>query len=135
PPVEQLQQPNELDMPPPPGSEPQESKEKKDADGEGEKKTTRERAILAVEDSGEDSSDGEDMESPPEDVLVFSAREMLRKKDFAQFTSEEIAEARRIIDTMTWRLGTRKTRRREKAVHGEFIDYRRTLRHSLKHGG
>jgi uncharacterized protein with von Willebrand factor type A (vWA) domain len=36
---------------------------------------------------------------------------------------------------MSWRLGTRKTRRREKAPHGELIDYRRTLRHSLKHGG
>jgi uncharacterized protein with von Willebrand factor type A (vWA) domain len=36
---------------------------------------------------------------------------------------------------MDWRLGTRQTRRRERATHGEFIDYRATLRRSLRHGG
>ena len=55
---------------------------------------------------------------------------MLRKKDFSQFTPEEIAEARRMIAKMDWRLGTRKTRRRERAANGEFIDYRATLRRS-----
>ncbi|HEU0113327.1 MAG TPA: VWA domain-containing protein, partial [Thermomicrobiales bacterium] len=58
-----------------------------------------------------------------------------RKKDFTQCTPDEIAEARRIIEGMDWRLGTRRTRRRVKATHGDLIDRRATLRHSLKHGG
>ena len=45
--------------------------------------------------------------------MVFSAREVLRKKDFSQFTPDEIAEARRMIESMNWRLGTRQTRRTE----------------------
>ncbi|MGH2533042.1 MAG: vWA domain-containing protein [Thermomicrobiales bacterium] len=96
----------------------------------------KERTILAVEETNdEDAGESEDHEAPPEDVLVFSAREVLRKKDFAQFSSDEIAEARRIIEGMTWRLGRRKTRRRERAVLGDFIDYRATMRRSIRHGG
>ncbi|MEA2529961.1 MAG: uncharacterized protein QOG89_1605 [Thermomicrobiales bacterium] len=136
PPVETPVDQGDLDdLTPPPGATPEEGPDRKRASG-GKEGKTRDRAILAVEDTDqEDMGQGDELESPPEDVLVFSAREVLRKKDFSQFSPEEIAEARRIIDKMTWRLGTRKTRRREKAVHGEFIDYRRTLRHSLKHGG
>ena len=68
-------------------------------------------------------------------MLLFSASEALRKKDFGLFTPEEIARARRMMERMHWRLGTRKTRRRERARRGEFIDQRTMLRASLKHGG
>ncbi|HEU5430076.1 MAG TPA: VWA domain-containing protein, partial [Thermomicrobiales bacterium] len=96
-----------------------------------------ERTVLAISEADEnDASAGEEeIEAPPEDVLLFSARETLRKKDFSQCTADEIAEARRIIEGMDWRLGTRRTRRRVKATHGALIDRRATLRHSLKHGG
>jgi uncharacterized protein with von Willebrand factor type A (vWA) domain len=86
---------------------------------------------------GEDQQDvaEEDFEASPDDIMLFSAREMLRKKDFSQCSAEEIAEARRIIEGMNWRLGTRRTRRRQRAKHGNFINARATLRASLKHGG
>jgi uncharacterized protein with von Willebrand factor type A (vWA) domain len=95
------------------------------------------RRVLAIEgvDEGGDIGETEEYETPPEDVLLFSAREALRKKDFARFTDEEIAEARRIMADMSWRLSTRETRRKQKAVHGDFIDYRRTLRQSMRQGG
>jgi len=95
------------------------------------------RTVLAIEglDQAGDVGETEDYEVPPEDVLIFSASEALRKKDFSQFTPEEIAEARRIIENMTWKLGTRETRRRQRALHGEFIDHRATLRSSMKQGG
>lgn len=95
------------------------------------------RRVLAVEgvDDGGDIGESEEYETPPEDVLLFSTREALRKKDFARFTDEEIAEARRIMADMSWRLSTRETRRRQKATHGDLIDYRRTLRGSMRHGG
>lgn len=77
----------------------------------------------------------EDFEASPDDIMLFSARELLRKKDFSRCSADEIAETRRLIEAMTWRLGMRKTRRRQSAKHGRFIDPRSTMRGSLKHGG
>ena len=136
PPVEQDIDPDSLDMPPPPGTDPQDQRQSQDEAGGSQNQKTKDRSILAVEDSNsEDSGEGDELESPPEDVLVFSAREALRKKDFAQFSHEEIAEARRMIALMNWRLGTRKTRRKERSNLGDFIDYRATLRRSMRHRG
>ena len=96
----------------------------------------RDRTIVAIAEADEEAAgEAEELEVPPEDVLIFSAREALRKKDFAQCSPEEIAEARRIIEGMDWRLGTRVTRRRVKANRGDQIDQRATLRRSLRHGG
>ena len=95
------------------------------------------KTVLAVEgtDDIQDVGETEDYEMPPEDVLIFSASEALRKKDFAQFTPDELAEARRLIESMNWRLGTRLTRRRKRAINGDYIDYRATLRAAMKQGG
>src|SRR5215213_11325689 len=109
------------------------------------KKTEQRHASEGAEDEkdifhvseGEDhsSADEEEFEASPDDVMLFSSRETLRRKDFSQCTADEIAEARRIIEGFNWRLGTRKTRRRVRAKHGKFIDPRATLRGSLRHGG
>ena len=117
----------------PSASRPNKKQEPNSTTGEAEK----ERTILAIEgtDEAEDGGDAEEMEAPPEDVLIFSAREALRKKDFSQFTSDEIAEARRIFEQMSWRLATRKTRRLVRANLGDVIDQRATLRRSLRYGG
>jgi uncharacterized protein with von Willebrand factor type A (vWA) domain len=98
--------------------------------------TENERDVFHVSE-GEEQQDiaEEDFEASPDDIMLFSAREMLRRKDFSQCSAEEIAEARRIIEGMTWKLGTRRTRRRQRAPHGRFIDARATLRGSLRHGG
>ncbi len=107
--------------------------ETKASDGEAEE----EKTVLAVSEAEAEANadDLEEMDAPPEDVLLFSAREILRKKDFSLCSPEEIAEARRIIEGMDWNLGTRQTRRREKANVGDSFDPRRTMRHSLRHGG
>lgn len=96
-----------------------------------------EKTVLAVTEaeSETDADDAEEHDVPPEDVLLFSAREVLRKKDFSLCSPDEIAEARRIIEGMTWNLGKRKTRRLVKANDGRAIDRRRTMRHSMRHGG
>lgn len=119
---------------PKPGDTPDEHRKSQGQNGSSD---VSERNLLAIEgtDQSGDIGETEDYETPPEDVLLFSAREALRKKDFSQFTDEEIAEARRIMAQMSWRLSTRQTRRKQKAVRGDFIDYRRTLRQSLKQGG
>lgn len=133
PPVEAFQASDAPDVVPLPDAS-RKKKEERAATGQAEE----ERDVLALSEAGEDedpADDLEDMEAPPEDVLLFSAREILRKKDFSQCSAEEIAEARRIIEGMTWRLGTRRIRRRQKAKRGDMIDPRRTMRRSLRHGG
>ena len=65
---------------------------------------------------------------------TYSAREVLRQKDFAQFSGQEIAEARRMMETLHWDLGYRKTRRMVPG-DGSGLDLRRSLRRSLQYGG
>jgi uncharacterized protein len=121
---------------PPEDSTPRESSDQEKKAGTDNATRVRERSVLAIEDTDSDGDgDAEDLDDLPDDVIVFSAREVLRKKDFSQFTADEIAEARRMIAKMDWRLGTRETRRKERATRGDFIDYRATLRRSLRHTG
>lgn len=108
------------------------SKRPEEVEGEGEEKLS---LSIQGSDDFDDADETDGFEAPPEDVLVFSASEALRKKDFSQFSPEEIARARRLMERMHWKLGTRKTRRRERARRGEFIDQRTMLRSSMRHGG
>jgi uncharacterized protein with von Willebrand factor type A (vWA) domain len=66
--------------------------------------------------------------------LTVSAREVLQRKDFAQMTSAEIAEARRALASLVLPDDRLKTRRLKRAAHGR-LDPRRTMRASLKVGG
>jgi uncharacterized protein with von Willebrand factor type A (vWA) domain len=65
---------------------------------------------------------------------AYSAQEVLRHKDFSQLTTEEMAEVRRMMQTMGWQLELRRTRRKTRAHRGYALDMRRTLRRNLRHG-
>ena len=65
---------------------------------------------------------------------TYSAREVLRQKDFAEYTPSEISQARTMMSELSWDLGKRRTRR-TKVGEGEALDWRRTFRHNLKYGG
>ena len=65
---------------------------------------------------------------------TYSAREVLRQKDFSQFTSQEIAAARRMMDRLQWDPGYRRTRRMIPG-NGPGLDLRRSLRRSIQYGG
>ena len=65
---------------------------------------------------------------------TYSAREVLRQKDFAQFSGQEISEARRMMASLQWDLGARRTRRMIPG-EGSRLDVRRSLRRSLQYGG
>jgi uncharacterized protein with von Willebrand factor type A (vWA) domain len=67
--------------------------------------------------------------------LTFSDREVLEKKDFAQMTAAEIAQAKEAITKLVLPLDERRTRRLRPASHGHVVDLRRTVRASLKGGG
>jgi uncharacterized protein with von Willebrand factor type A (vWA) domain len=67
--------------------------------------------------------------------LTVSDREVLEKKDFAQMSAAEIAQARQAISELVLPLDEVKTRRLKPSPHGHMIDLRRTLRASMKAGG
>lgn len=109
----------------------QERKKTDEIEGESEESTLS----ISAEDVADEDADSEDHEASPEDVIMFSADEALRKKDFGQFTPDEVARARRLMERIDWRLGTRKTRRMERAHKGESFDQRAMLRSALRQGG
>lgn len=65
---------------------------------------------------------------------TYSVREVLRQKDFAQFTQQEVEEARGMVGQLSWNLGRRQTRRLTPG-RGTQLDLRHTLRRNLKFGG
>jgi uncharacterized protein with von Willebrand factor type A (vWA) domain len=79
----------------------------------------------------------ESEDRPPEllrPVLSHSAREVLRHKDFAELTAEELDEVRALVHHLGLHLGERLTRR-ARAGGGPRLDLRRTLRRSMRRGG
>jgi uncharacterized protein with von Willebrand factor type A (vWA) domain len=82
-----------------------------------------------------------DMTPEPEPQIEFSARltmsdrEVLRRKDFAQMSAEEIAKAKRVIAELRLPDDEVRTRRFLPHPHGRHIDPRRTFRRSLRAGG
>lgn len=85
-----------------------------------------------TEENGADSAP----EAPPivELTLTYSSAEILRHKDFAEMTAEELQEIRQLMAQMVWQLGVRRTRRL-RAGAGHRLDFRRTIRHNLRYGG
>ncbi len=83
---------------------------------------------------GSDSQDGDGQHDRIDLTRTFSAREVLRTKDFAEFTPEEAREARRLMASLEWTPGLRLTRRQERG-RGPRLDVRRTLRDNAQFGG
>jgi uncharacterized protein len=67
--------------------------------------------------------------------LTVSDREVLQKKDFAQMSAAEIAQAKAAIARLALPLDLLRTRRMAPSRRGHLIDFRRTLRASMKAGG
>ncbi len=82
-------------------------------------------------DPDEDSAEGADRIDL---TRTFSAREVLRERDFADFTPEEAFQARQLMASLAWNPGVRRTRRKERG-RGPDLDVRRTLRYSAQFGG
>ncbi len=67
-------------------------------------------------------------------VGAYSAAEISRTKDFADFTDAELMRAQTVLANLPWHLGVRRTRRWE-AARGSAIDLRRLARRNLMRGG
>jgi uncharacterized protein with von Willebrand factor type A (vWA) domain len=72
------------DEEPPDDSTPRDASDAEKKAGQDNATRVRERSVLSVEDTGEEGDgEAEDLDDVPDDVIVFSAREVLRKKDFS----------------------------------------------------
>ena len=83
---------------------------------------------------GDDPDDAGDRQPVVDLQRSFSAREVLRQRDFAEYTSAEVAAARALMSELQWDLGSRRTRRLTWG-DGRDVDLRRTMRRSLQYGG
>ncbi|MCU1381204.1 MAG: hypothetical protein JWN29_4187 [Acidimicrobiales bacterium] len=91
-----------------------------------------ERRIVAV-DLPQEEGDGEG-EGEADEVLRWSAVEVLRHKDLALLTPEERDEADRLIDALRL-AGPRRRSRRRRRSHRGALDLRRTVATALRAGG
>jgi uncharacterized protein with von Willebrand factor type A (vWA) domain len=67
--------------------------------------------------------------------LRYAASESFQRKDFAQMSAAEIAQAMRAVQTLASPENLRPTRRLRASHRGRRIDWRRALRGSLRTGG
>ena len=83
---------------------------------------------------GQDDEDSTGTEPTLEGVRTWSDADALSRKDFAEFTPDEILMARAALDRLVWSPGERRTRRWI-AGEGRRIDLRRAFARSLRTGG
>lgn len=98
-----------------------------------------EAVTLAVDEPDEDGApeppQAEEAATPVVQ-LRYSPVELLRRKDFAECSAEELAEAHRLMTSLEWGPARRRTRRRRPARHrGDRPDLRRTVRRAVSTGG
>jgi uncharacterized protein with von Willebrand factor type A (vWA) domain len=83
-----------------------------------------------------DEEDGRDSARETNVSPTYSPLEILYRKDFADFTPEELETAKRVIHSLVWQLEQRLTRRKVRAVkRTSYLDLRRAVRNNMKHGG
>ena len=78
----------------------------------------------------EESEEGEE-----DDPVAYSAEDLLSRKDFSEFTKEDMEQAREIVAKLAAVLATKLSRRKIVGKKGKTIDFRRSWRQSLVHGG
>jgi uncharacterized protein with von Willebrand factor type A (vWA) domain len=73
---------------------------------------------------------------PPliEATLTYSSREVLRRKNFAELSADELEEIRAMLSGLTWQPGWRRSRRWQPGK-GSAVDLRHMLRRNLHFGG
>ena len=111
---------------------PQASEQGADDEKKGRSEETQ-QVKRVVESNDEQEGDPSDTDS--EKQQTYSASDVLQSKDFQDFTTDELAEAKRLMASCAGRLSLRPTRRLAPSRHGRRLDGRRTVRRSLKYGG
>ena len=84
---------------------------------------------------GSDSDDDEETMVEVDASLTMSSEERLKTLDFEQMSTEEIAEAKRMLARLSLPVKPISSRRGQASLRGQSIDWRRTLRGSMRQGG
>ncbi len=98
-------------------------------------------SVPLVLDGGDEATESDalgddDMATTPALTVRWSATEVLRHRDFAEYTPDEHAEARRLMEDMRFVGALRRSRRRRPSHHERGRpDLRRTVRRSFRSGG
>lgn len=82
-----------------------------------------------MEDEDDDAEEIEDV------VAAWSATEVLRDRDFADLTRDELLAIRAAMADIARKLPKRRSRRLERSAHGDRIDPRETLRRAMRYEG
>ena len=95
---------------------------------------TPESQVIRRADAGEGDAEGAEGEDANE-ARGWSFEELLRTKDFAAMTPDELARARALIREIAVERPRRRSRRLRRHHRGRELDLRRTVRNSLATGG
>lgn len=91
-------------------------------------------ALTAPRDPGAGGSASSEAPIRAAHALTYSEREILRRKDFAEMSPEELQAVRAMMSEIVWSVRERKTRRLRPG-RGRLLDLRRTVRRNLRYGG
>lgn len=67
--------------------------------------------------------------------LSYSPSESIHVKELQLLSTEEMQRARRILSELRWTVTSRRSRRLVPARHGAQVDWRRSFRRNVRHGG
>ena len=84
---------------------------------------------------GGDTDDDEETMVEVDASLTMSSEERLKTLDFEQMSTDEIAEAKRMLARLSLPVKPIPSRRGQASLRGQSIDWRRTLRGSMRQGG
>ena len=103
----------------------------------GEKRAAEALLDGAQPKNPENSTNGpdEDTEIEIDASLTMSSQERLRSLDFEQMSTQEIAQAKRMLARLTLPVKPIASRRGQASLRGNRVDWRRTLRASMRQGG
>jgi len=76
-----------------------------------------------------------DASDETEETPGYSPAEVLTRKDFSALAADELDAITRLVTQIARRVATRMSRRQVLARRAHLLDMRRTVRHSLRHGG
>jgi uncharacterized protein len=97
-----------------------------------------EHVTLAVDEADDAADEPEDGRDDDGEVITvrYSAAEVLRRKDFTEYTTAELAESRVLMEKLRLVGSPKRSRRRVRSSHLRGRpDLRRTVRHALRAGG
>ncbi|MCE2399926.1 VWA domain-containing protein [Candidatus Poribacteria bacterium] len=79
--------------------------------------------------------ENDEEEGQEDDPIAYSMEDVLTRKDFSEFTTEDMDKAQDIVAKLAAILATKLSRRKVISKKGKIIDFRRSWRRSLAHGG